>query len=240
MSGRLYVGTSGFNFPDWIGPFYPPGTKPAAMLNVYADRLPSVEVNYTFRRDVSEKTIERWRDATPDKFQFALKAHQRITHFRRLGEGAGEAVESFLRSVSPLGAKLGVVLFQCPPNLVCDRDTLERFLELLPKGGRFAFEFRHASWDAARDLVVGAGHAWCISDTDDAPATDQSPGDAPFAYLRLRRATYADALLEQWGERIRSWMARGTDVFAYVKHEEGAAGALFAQRLAELAEPART
>src|SRR5262245_21212503 len=233
VSGRAFIGTSGFNFPDWVGPFYPTGTKPPKMLGAYAERLHSVEINYTFRRDVSPSTIERWRDTVPDDFRFSLKAHQRITHYQRLGANSEGAVRDFLARVEPLGDKLGVILFQCPPNLAFDAETIERFLSWLPSSVRAAFEFRHASWDEARPMLADHGAAWCVADTDDAPANG-AVESAPLTYFRLRRETYTDEDLRAWAERFRAMTAAGSDVFTFVKHEEGAAGALYAQELTGL------
>jgi uncharacterized protein YecE (DUF72 family) len=234
MSGRLAIGTSGYNYPDWVGPFYPPGTRPADMLRVYATHLSSVEINYTFRRDVSERTIDRWRDATPEDFRFALKAHQRITHVRRLGPDAHKPLGDFLARTAPLGQKLGVILFQCSPTLKYDRATIEAFLSWLPKEGRFAFEFRHPSWAEARELIASHGAAWCVSDTDGSPAAEPSTTGDPFLYLRLRREEYAPPDLKAWADRVRRTVDSGSEAFVYVKHEEGAAGALYAEQLAGL------
>jgi uncharacterized protein YecE (DUF72 family) len=232
MAGRAHVGTSGFNFPDWVGPFYPPGTKSAGMLGAYAERLGAVEVNYTFRRDASPSTIERWRDTVPDDFRFSLKAHQRITHFQRLGAGAEAALTDFLSRVGPLGSKLGVILFQCPPNLAFDAEAIERFLGWLPPTVRAAFEFRHPSWEEARPMLAAHGAAWCVADTDDAPADRVEP--APLTYVRLRRETYTDDDLRSWADRVRELTAGGSEVFSFVKHEEGAEGARYAQELTRL------
>jgi uncharacterized protein YecE (DUF72 family) len=233
MSSHAFVGTSGFTFPDWVGPFYPPGTKPARMLPAYAERLSSVEINYTFRRVASPSTIERWRDSVPDGFRFSLKAHQRLTHFQRLGPGAESPLQAFLAQVAPLSPKLGVILFQCPPNLPFDAETIDRFLGWIPATVRAAFEFRHPSWAEARPLLAARGAAWCDADTDEAPAGDPiNPG--PFAYFRLRRETYTPKDLRTWADRIADLTGAGSDVFCFVKHEEGAAGALYAEELSRL------
>jgi uncharacterized protein YecE (DUF72 family) len=235
MSGHAFVGTSGFNFPDWVGPFYPPGTKPANMLGAYAERLRAVEINYTFRREPSPSTIERWRDTVPDGFRFSLKAHQRITHFQRLGPGSKAPLDALLEQVAPLGSKLGVVLFQCPPNLKFDAEAIERFMTWIPDTVRAAFEFRHPSWDEARPLLAERGAAWCVADTDEAPF--DGPLDAgSFAYLRLRREQYSIDDLKDWAARMAELTGAGSDVFGFVKHEEGAAGALYAEELTGLVD----
>jgi uncharacterized protein YecE (DUF72 family) len=233
VGGALRVGTSGFAFPQWKGHFYPAGLRDREMLTYYAGRFDTVEINYTFRRVPEEKTLVTWRDTTPVGFVFALKANQLITHFARLGDVQG--AREFLELAATLGERLGPVLFQCPPNLLFERDRLEAFLEGLPEGGRYAFEFRHPSWEEAKGLLAEHSATWCIAETDDAPApTDALAGTPRFAYVRLRRTAYDDQDLRSWAARIAAARAAGTDVFCYFKHEE-AAGPRFAERLIELA-----
>ena len=234
MAGRLYVGTSGFAFPEWKGVFYPEGMRDKDMLAYYASRLPSVEINYTFRRSPAEKTMVTWREVTPDGFMFTLKAHQRITHTLRLRD-AGEAVGLFLEKARLLGDRLGCALFQCPPTLKYDRDLLEGFLRTLPPELRAALEFRHASWEEAKPILAERGVAWCVAETDDARFTEPSLGaTGGLVYLRLRREAYEDDELKAWAGRIGEALAGGADVFCYLKHEDGAAGPRWATRLAEL------
>jgi uncharacterized protein YecE (DUF72 family) len=225
-TGRLFVGTSGFAFKEWIGPFYPPGTKSAAMLGYYAGEFNSVEVNYTFRRSPTVSMMEGWSKATDEGFVFALKANQGITHFARL-KGTGERLGRFLEAVAPLGPRLGPVLFQCPPNLKYDPEVLDGFLADLaaaPGRHRFAMEFRHPSFDTGevREKLGAAGVALCVSDSEEQPATFAHTGG--FAYVRLRGTGYDEKTLEGWGQSFRSALAEGTDVYCYLKHEESASG----------------
>ena len=231
------MGTSGFAYKEWVGPFYPEGTKSAGMLPFYSGAFPSVEVNYTFRRTPSPSTLTNWAGATPDGFLFACKAHQGITHYARLA-GVGERLGSFLGALAPLGDRLGPVLFQCPPNLAYDRAVLDDFLSTV--GGRpvrCAMEFRHASFDTdeVRDRLAAAGVAWCMADTDEQEASfvRTSPG---FAYVRLRRSGYEPAAMERWAGDIRTALEQGTDVFCYFKHEDSAAGPRAATTLRSLVE----
>ncbi len=233
MGGTLYLGTSGFAYDEWRGPFYPPELKPKDMLPFYSSRFPSVEINYTFRRQASEKTLTSWREATPDGFLFSLKAHQRITHWLRLAD-ADEAVSTFLDRAKELGPRLGPILFQCPPTLPFDRSLIESFLAFLPPNYRYAFEFRHSSWEEARDVLASQGAAWCVAETDERPFTGDRLDALPFAFLRLRKEHYSDEEIQAWGERITGAVAGGSDVFCYFKHEEKGAGPIFAERLAEL------
>jgi uncharacterized protein YecE (DUF72 family) len=225
-TGRLFVGTSGFAFKEWIGPFYPPGTKSAAMLGYYAGEFNSVEVNYTFRRSPTVSMMEGWSKATDEGFVFALKANQGITHFARLKD-TSERLGQFLEAVAPLGPRLGPVLFQCPPNLKYDPAVLDGFLaDLAATSGRhrFAMEFRHPSFDTdeVREKLGAAGVALCVSDTEEQPARFAHTGG--FAYVRLRGTGYDEKTLEGWGESFRSALAEGTDVHCYLKHEASASG----------------
>ena len=237
MTGRLSVGTSGFAFSEWRGVFYPPEVKPRQMLTFYAGVLSSVEFNYSFRRDLSDSTVAGWRDATPKGFLVTLKAHQRITHWFRLSEAADGAVRSFLESAGQLGDRLGVILFQCPPNLKYDEALIDSFLSRLPPGLRYAFEFRHPSWAGARDLLAERGAAWCAADTEKEPFADEQLPPGPFVYLRLRKQQYSQDEVESWARRISPALEQERDVFCYFKHEDKEAGPVFAQRLRAILDP---
>src|SRR5208282_984584 len=145
--GIVYAGTSGWAYPVWKPSFYPAKLASAKFLGYYASRLNSTEVNYTFRRFPTEKLLAGWAEGTPAGFKFAIKAHQSITHIKRLKEAA-DSTAKFIAALQPLhdANKLGPVLFQLPPFLKCDSERLENFLAELPKGRRVAFEFRDASW----------------------------------------------------------------------------------------------
>jgi uncharacterized protein YecE (DUF72 family) len=235
MAGTFYLGTSGFAYQEWKGPFYPENLKDAEMLPFYAGRFPSVEINYTFRRSPAEKTLTNWAERTPESFRFALKAHQRITHTLRLAN-ADESVSIFLDRVGSLGERLGPILFQCPPTLRFDRQLIESFLAYLPPTFRYAMEFRHPSWEEARKILEEQGAAWCVAETDEKGAGE--PSWEPFGYLRLRKEEYTDAELIAWNERIRGALASGRDVYCYFKHEEKGTGPAQAERLSRLGENA--
>ena len=232
MAGTLYVGTSGFAYPEWRGSFYPDGLKQADFLAHYATRFPSVEINYTFRRFPAEKTMDRWASLAPAGFRFALKATGRITHTRRL-RGADQDVSDFLDRARRLGESMGPILFQCPPSLHFDRELIEQFLAYLPPVAPYAFEFRHESWNEAKPILAEHGVAWCVSETDERPAGDVPT--EPFVYLRLRKEEYADEDLKRWSETVLSAVEGGRDVFAFFKHEEGTAAPGYAERLSTLA-----
>ena len=233
MGGRLYLGTSGFAYDEWKGRFYPETISGPRMLSFYAERFGSVEINYTFRRMPSERALRTWGERTPQGFRFALKAHQRISHTRRLRR-ARDDLDAFVERAGLLGDRLGPILVQCPPTLPYDSDLISSFLETLSPGVRFAMEFRHPSWEAARPALADRGVAWCLADTDERPADPAAVPAEPFAYLRLRREAYGDEELRAWAEAIRRALDAGRDVHCYLKHEEKATGPRFAARLAEL------
>ncbi len=241
MSGRLYVGTSGFAYKEWKPEFYPADLKNDAMLSYYAERLPSVEINYTYYREPAQKTIDTWTSRTPGDFMFALKANKKITHDRRLGD-VDEVLERFLTTVRALGERLGPILFQCPPSLKYDAALLDAFLARLPAGDmpgagayRFAMEFRNATWedDEVYDKLAANNVAWCVSDTDERDAPMQRTSKE-FAYLRLRKLEYDDEALKRWATRARELLDDGADAFVYFKHEDTASGVLFALKFREL------
>jgi uncharacterized protein YecE (DUF72 family) len=226
--GTIYAGTSGWAYGSWRSGFYPAKMGAARLLNHYASRLNSVEVNYAFRQIPSEELLLRWAEATPADFRFAVKAHQRITHIKRLRDVAETSAE-FLASLKPLrkAKKLGPVLFQLPPNFKCDVERLREFLAGLPPWARAAFEFRHESWfseDVYATLRNG-GVALCLAE-DEKLATPEVV-TADFHYLRLRKKHYSRKAV---AERVRR-LARSGDVFVYFKHEETPEGALRAEAL---------
>ena len=239
-SGRLLVGTSGFAFKEWIGAFYPEGTKSAGMLPYYASRLSALEVNYTFRQHPAPTTMAKWVEQTPPGFVFAPKANQSITHYGRL-KNAADRLERFYTAIAPLGDRLGPVLFQCPPNLKYEPEVLAGFLtelasEPAANGIRAAIEPRHPSWftgEAATQLGE-AGVALCVADTDESPAGVPALSTVPgFVYLRLRRSGYRSRQLTNWSSAIRPALLAGADVYAFFKHEGDAAGARDAMALAK-------
>lgn len=226
---RVLVGTSGYSYKEWKGPFYPKDLPAHRFLHFYASHLPTVEVNNTFYRMPTAKLIEDWAGEVPETFTFAIKAPQRITHVARL-DNVADTVETFERIVRGLGPRLGPVLFQLPPFFRKDVPRLSEFLARVPKGLRVAMEFRHASWfdEAVWAALKTAGAALCVAETEKL----ESPliATAEWGYVRLRRDAYPDSVLEQWAKQIRAQPWR--EVFVYVKHDEGDAPAV-ARRLAE-------
>jgi len=230
-----WIGTSGYNYPEWRGSFYPDGWASSRMLPYYAERFRTVEINYTFYRMPTSKVIEGWAAATPDRFLFTLKASKRITHIKKLRECEAE-LETFCRLAGELGPKLGALLFQLPPTFKKDLAALDAFLGRLPRAARPAFEFRHPSWhDAEVNACLASHHAaLCVADSD--RMSTPLAVTAPFAYFRLRDEGYQDEDLVRWAADIRERTSGSEAVFVYFKHEEQGVGAAFAARLRGLLE----
>jgi uncharacterized protein YecE (DUF72 family) len=231
---RLSVGTSGYSYKEWKGPFYPEDLPAKKMLEFYAERLPAVEINNTFYRMPKRTVLETWAGQVPDGFRFAIKASRRITHFKRLKDVA-EETSYLLSTVSALGDRLGILLFQLPPNLKADRERLATFLELLPDKTPTALEFRHPSWFEHEifETLRDRGAALCCADVQDEPAPEILATGSR-GYLRLRRSDYETGDLEAWAERIRAqpW----DEAFVFFKHETEGAGPAFASRFLEAAQ----
>jgi uncharacterized protein YecE (DUF72 family) len=229
---KIWIGTSGYNYPEWKGSFYPEKMKPADMLPYYAAQFDSVEINYTFYRMPNAKTIEGWAAATPADFRFVLKAPKRITHEKRLKD-FGDSLAVFVRLASGLEGRLGPLLFQLPPNLKKDLPRLEAFLDELPDAAKAAFEFRHESWFDEDVLAAlrARGAALCIADSEkiSAPVVQT----AAFSYFRLRDEGYQDADIAAWAEKVRAASQTG-EVYVFFKHEESGKGPAFAKLLAKL------
>lgn len=227
-----WIGTSGFQYPEWKGKFYP-GKMPASqMLSYYAERFSSTEVNYTFRRIPAETTIVKWSDATPARFKFAFKAPQRVTHFAKLRDCV-ELLQVFHRALAVAGDKFGPVLFQLPPTFRKDAEVLRAFLAEVPDGMRAAFEFRHESWfdDSVFDILREGNAALCIAENEE--LVTPSVVTADFGYLRLRREDYTTPQIKRWARWIEEQKSRWSETFIYFKHEEQAVGPKFAATMQE-------
>ncbi len=225
-----YVGTSGWSYTIWRPDFYPRNVASKNFLNYYATQLNAVEVNFTFRMRLQEKTALGWMAAVNPNFRFALKANQFITHIRRLNN-AEEPLQRFLATLQPFGNQLGPVLFQLPPNLKCDVGLLRNFLSLFPKNFRSAFEFRHQSWfsDEVYTALRDCNAALCISETE--KLTTPEVHTASYAYFRLREVSYSADDLKTIAARIERVLGQGLDTYVFFKHEEDPKSALDAVSL---------
>ncbi len=232
---ELLVGTSGYSYKEWKGPFYPADLPAQRMLRYYAERLPAVEINNTFYRMPKREMLERWRTEVPATFRFVLKASQRITHRRRL-QDAEEEVRYLVETSEALGEQRGPFLLQLPPYLRKDAERLKTFLGYWPAAARAAFEFRHPSWfdEEIATVLRDAGAALCVADSDDTEGAVEPPiqSTASFGYLRLRRPDYQDDDLRRWVARIdqQDW----AQVFVFFKHEDEGAGPRLADRFRAL------
>lgn len=224
--GRLWLGTSGFSYPEWRPAFYPAELPPARFLRHYAGRFNSVEIDSTFYRLPTPKTLESWKAQTGAGFRFSLKASRRITHLGRL-RLPSEPLDIMLEAARRLDDRFGALLFQLPPFLRRDDGLLERFLAALPPGLRAAFEFRHASWfdPAVFGLLRARDVALCVNDELETPLELT----APFTMVRLRRPAYSPDEVEAWRRRFRAW---DVDVYAYVKHKDNPRAPLVAREFA--------
>ena len=226
----IWIGTSGYNYPEWKGTFYPPTLPAAKMLPFYAARFPTVEINYTFYRMPTEKLVTGWAVQTPTPFKLTLKAPRRITHDNRL-KHCRPIVDAFCQAASALGDKLGALLFQLPPNLKKDLALFDAFLDDLPPKLCAAFEFRHTSWLdediwgrlAARNLAL------CVADSEKLSTPVRVTAD--YAYFRLRDEGYTPADIERWAGVIARATESSREVYVYFKHEEEGKGPEFARLL---------
>jgi uncharacterized protein YecE (DUF72 family) len=228
---KVQIGTSGYNYPEWRGTFYPEKFSTSKMLAYYAERFPTVEINYTFYRIPTEKLLAGWAADTPDSFTFTLKAPRRITHDSKL-QRCEDLLQTFCRTARTLGPKLATLLFQLPPTFKKDIGVLRSFLDLLPDGTRAAFEFRHASWfdEDVFEALRSRNIALCVADSEKLHSPIEIT--ANYGYFRLRDEGYQQADLERWAHTIGSLTGIG-DVFVYFKHEEQGLGPDFARRLTE-------
>jgi uncharacterized protein YecE (DUF72 family) len=229
------VGTSGYAYKEWKGSFYPDDLPNDDMLSFYAGQFGTVEINNTFYRMPSEKVLMQWAERVPQGFRFVLKASRRITHQQRL-RNVEDPLTYLINNTALLGARLGAMLFQLPPNMKKDVERLRAFLALLPDGWPTALEFRHDSWfdDEVYDALRARGAALCVADTEEGDTPLVATG--PRGYLRLRREAYSDEALRRWRERIGSqpW----EEAFVFFKHEDEGAGPALARRFLDAAPDA--
>ena len=228
----IWIGTSGYNYPEWKGSFYPADLPATKMLPFYAARFPTVEINYTFYRMPTEKLVAGWAAQTPSPFKLTLKAPRRITHDSRL-KNCGELVNAFCQVAGTLEAKLGALLFQLPPTAKKDLALFDAFLADLPPKVTAAFEFRHPSWLDADvfDRLARRNLALCVADSEKLSTPVRVTAD--YAYFRLRDEGYTADDIGRWAETIARDTASCRDVFVYFKHEEEGKGPLFARLLME-------
>jgi uncharacterized protein YecE (DUF72 family) len=244
VTGFLHIGTSGWHYQSWLGPFYPEDMKAKDFLSHYITRFRTTELNNPFYRTPTEKVVESWRDGTPEGFLFAWKLSRVVTHLKRLKD-VEENVSFVLGRAGILRQKLGPFLVQLPPSLRADRDRLGRFLDILPKPHRFTFEFRHPSWfePPILDLLRDHDAALCLSDHAAAPAPWEAT--ASFIYVRGHGSegryagNYSDETLAAWSSQIQRWRGEGRGVYVYFDNDVKSAAPADADRLIALTDRQR-
>jgi len=230
-----WIGTSGYSHKGWQGSFYPEELPEQGQLRYYAERLATVELNYTFYRMPSVRMLHGWAKETPDRFTFSLKVPRQITYDLRLRDAA-DAVLDFCDKVQTLKGRLGVLMFQVPPFLKRDVPRLEDFLHQMPPDCRVAFEFRNASWftDELYGCLARFDAALCVVDASDRPAPWEAT--AGFGYFRMRQPDYTDEDLQECARRIGELAGGWRDVFVYFKHAAAGRGPVLAEKLRALLE----
>jgi uncharacterized protein YecE (DUF72 family) len=236
---EIRIGTSGWHYKHWCGPFYEAKTPGSRMLAHYIRHFDTVEINNSFYRLPKAETFSAWREATPPDFRFAVKASRFITHMKKLKDPQS-ALENFLPPAEALGKKLGPILFQLPPHWPVNTERLQEFLSVLPRKHRYVFEFREHSWHTSRvyDLLRRYNAAFCVFEL----AGHHSPIEitADWSYIRLHgpegayQGSYAHRQLEQWAERIVNWSSELKGVYLYFDNDQAAYAAQNAKALKAL------
>jgi uncharacterized protein YecE (DUF72 family) len=234
----VMAGTSGWQYRDWRGAFYPPDVPQRRWLEHYATQFATVENNGTFYRLPPRETFASWRERVTADFVMTVKASRYLTHVRRLRDPAGP-VGRLLDAAAGLGDRLGPVLLQLPPDLRAAPEALREALRQFPPAVRVAVEPRHESWwtDEVRDVLATANAALCWADRNGSPVTPLWR-TAGWGYLRLHEGDgdpwpgYRDATLSTWAERIAATWADDGDVYVYFNNDQHAAAPRDAARLA--------
>lgn len=237
---RVLIGTSGWHYASWRGPFFPKGVTLKEQLRYYAGQFDTTELNGVFYRTPTPDAVKGWREQTGRDFVFAWKASKFITHWKRLSDRSVNSLELLEDRISRLGGKAGPILFQLPPQFEANADRLASFLKLLSRKRRYSFEFRHPSWYQPRILRMLADEniSLCLSDHHDAPAPWKRTAD--FVYVRGHGPSgryhghYTKATLAQWAGRIKSWKRQGCDVYVYFDNDQKSAAPADAQALKQL------
>jgi uncharacterized protein YecE (DUF72 family) len=241
MACDVRIGTSGWHYKHWLGPFYPADLPTSGMLGHYVRHFDTVEVNNTFYQLPPESSFDSWRRSTPSRFLFAVKASRFITHMKKLKEPE-EGLARFNERIVRLGPKLGPVLFQLPPRWKKNLERLEAFLDALPEGRRYTFEFREPSWFAPDviDLLRSRNAALCIHEIAGFHAPVELTAD--FTYVRLHgpearayQGTYSDEVLRSWAGRIAEWRPALRAIYVYFDNDQAGYAVRDALRLRELA-----
>jgi uncharacterized protein YecE (DUF72 family) len=238
-TGSLYIGTSGWSYRHWRGPFYPVDLTGAHMLGFYAGHFRSAEINNSFYQLPQAQSLQRWREAVPRDFVFAAKASRYITHMKKLKDPQASTC-GFLQRMETLGRQLGPILFQLPPRWHFNAARLAGLLECLPDSHRYAFEFRDHSWHGppCYRLLEQHNAAFCIYDLDGFVSPRQVTAD--FVYVRLHgpgapyQGSYTTRVLAGWAGAFSQWLATGRDVYCYFDNDQAGYAAADAARLSRM------
>ncbi|MFY9958124.1 DUF72 domain-containing protein [Bradyrhizobium sp.] len=237
---RILIGTSGWHYDSWRGPFFPKGLPLKYQLQYYASQFQTTELNGVFYRTPTHEAVKNWRAQTGEKFVFAWKASKFITHWKRLSHNSVNSLELLEDRLSLLGDGAGPILFQLPPNFEADAGRLVSFFKLLSKKRRYSFEFRHPSWyqPGILRLLSKQNVSLCLSDHHDAPAPWKRTAD--FVYIRGHgprghyKGHYRPDTLAEWARRIKSWKRQGCDVYVYFDNDQKSAAPADALKLRQL------
>jgi uncharacterized protein YecE (DUF72 family) len=241
VSAQVRIGTSGWHYKHWCGPFYEEKLSPLKMLDFYFQHFDTVEINNSFYRLPGAETFRCWRESTPRGFCFAVKASRFITHMKKLKEPQN-ALEKFLPRAEELKEKLGPILFQLPPRWTINPQRLEEFLQALPRKHQYAFEFRERSWhkDETYDILRRHNAAFCLYELNGFQSPE--PLTADFTYIRLHgpggpyQGSYRAETLAEWAEKIQGWGERLRDIYVYFDNDQAAYAAHNALALKKLVQ----
>jgi uncharacterized protein YecE (DUF72 family) len=239
MSGEIRIGTSGWHYRHWENRFYPAGLRPAGYLDEYVRHFDTVEVNNSFYRMPSRKTLQDWAERAPGDFLFAVKGSRYITHVKKLRDPL-DPVGFLMETLEALGKKLGPVLFQFPPAWKCNAKRLEAFLQVLPSGQEFAFEFRNPDWFRPEidELLAQKSCGFCVFEIGGMRSPRKVTAD--FVYIRLHgpgkayQGSYTRDALRNWAEAIRGWSDEGIKVYCYFDNDQDAYATRNARTLREM------
>jgi len=234
--GKIRIGTSGWHYDHWRGPYYPEEMHAEDFLEYYCREFHTVEVNNTFYQLPEKKTLRGWTGTVPKDFLFSVKASRYITHMKKLKDPK-ESITRFFRRIEAFGSHLGPVLFQLPPRWKVNPEGLSEFMEQLPSGHRYTFEFRDQSWfdDRVYRLLSEHEAAWCIYHLAGRLAPKKVTTD--FIYIRLHgpggayQGQYDDGTLPGWAGAISAWSRAGKDVYCYFDNDQKGYAAHDAGRL---------
>lgn len=220
----LNIGLSGYDYREWQGEglFYPAELKKAKYFEYYASRYNSLESNGTFQKAPTDNTVSKWIETTPSNFKVSPKMVQIVSHFKRLGPESFDIAKEFVKVLEPLASagKLGPIFLQLPPNLKRNDALLQAFLDEMPRGYRWAIEFRNDSWNdpGTIQMLQDRNVAWVIAETDEKPLEIFETAD--FNYIRMRKIDYSEQEINVWIARLEKMVAAGKDCFVYCRHKD--------------------